>query len=118
MEVYDYEVAHWEEIEKTFVLYVCAECGKISDEVCDQHIGDNWHLNVQAFQKVDDKPLFPFEIKSDLDRNIYGWNMRILQEEEDIYLIKKSLKEMRKIYAGLVEQKKQEKISGGLKKKC
>ena len=44
--------------------------------------------------------------EQDLKDNIYGWNMRIMQSEEDILMIRKRLSEMIDIKNGLVEELK------------
>jgi len=46
---------------------------------------------------------------TDVERNIYGWDMRIMQSEEDIFILKRRLEEMIIIRDGLAEQLTQSK---------
>ena len=44
-------------------------------------------------------------IKTDIDLQIYGWELRLLQIEEDIYLLNKRKEEFVTILDGLKEKK-------------
>ena len=44
------------------------------------------------------------DIKTDDDLNAYGWEMRILQVEEDIAVLQKRQREMLLIYHGIKEK--------------
>lgn len=47
--VSDSDVAEWAEEGKQLDLYVCSECGSISDSTCeDCDFADNWHLKVEV----------------------------------------------------------------------
>jgi len=45
------------------------------------------------------------DIKTDIDLQIYGWELRLLQIEEDIYLLNKRKEEFVTILDGLKEER-------------
>ena len=45
------------------------------------------------------------DIKTDLDLQIYGWDLRLIQIEEDIEKLKRRQREMMDIHQGLIEER-------------
>ena len=45
------------------------------------------------------------EIKEDIDLQIYGWDMRLLQLDENMNILRKEYNEYKIIYDGLIEKK-------------
>ncbi len=51
------------------------------------------------------------DIKTNEDLYIYGWEMKIIQIEEDINVLQKRLKEIMPIYLGLLKKKKKKETN-------